>query len=132
VPRHRDSAALPALLRIITVNERVIAPDGRERLVTAVELWADHAVVRWCESSLQPESNPLRPRDRHDRVTRPVVSVDDDLGTEYRVGRGGTSSGSWPADFHLIATPKIPTGATELRVDWGDGSRTTVPLPRGS
>jgi hypothetical protein len=76
----RDPTDLPSLREVISVNERVITPDGRERLVTAVELWTDHAVVQWSDSDFQLERDPLRPRTtlqdsgRGDPVVRPVVT----------------------------------------------------------
>lgn len=130
----RDPSALPSLQRVVVVNQRVVTPNGRERLVTTVELWSDHAVVRWSDSGdrLEPdgrlEDDPLRPRNRLESPIRPVLAVEDDVGTAYRVESGGAYSGSWPTDMHFHVAPKIDADAKELRVDWGDGSRTTVPL----
>jgi len=134
VPEGRpDPSALPSLRRVVVINQRVVTPSGRERLVTTVELWSDHAVVRWSESDLRSEHDPLRSRRAlqdggRDQMLRPVVALEDDVGNAYRVESGGGRGGSWPVDRDLHLEPEIAQSAAELRINWGDGSRTSVSL----
>ena len=116
-----EESTSPSLRRVVTVNQRLKSSEGGALIVTLVEVWNDALILRWVEAPKVMDSP-------HDLFRYCGATLEDDVGTAYEEGGSGGGGGRERTDMHARFRPSPPPEATELRISWPQGQRTTVPL----
>lgn len=114
----------PQFRGAVSVNYAALTADGRNRILTLIELWDCGLRLRWIES---PPPSRDRPR------LRVPWQVSDDANTPYTVRDGGSSGSPIWMEGAIWITPAVPSTVDSiglLSVDTAESI--SVPVPKMS
>lgn len=98
----------PRLLRVIPVVRHLVLDGGGSLVVIALEIWQDWLAIPYLEAP------PMDPSPA--RFSPPQWQVEDDVGTTYRAGAGGSRGGGQYLRGTVSFVPPPPTHASLLRI----------------
>ena len=100
--------ANPTLLRVVPLVRHLAVEGGGTLVLISLELWQDWLSIVWLEAPPVDEQRT--------RPTPPRWTVEDDVGTPYRLGAGGAGGGSTYSRGTVSFRPAPPGTANVLRI----------------